>query len=116
MHGTVWRLWMESHNSRHVRSAVPSRFAARMPGPKCVARNVISCRRRKYGQSLDADDGLYESLGETVDPARQAISDESTAALRKQIERLPDDWRQALVLREYQGLAYKEIGELMGAS
>src|SRR5271170_539375 len=35
---------------------------------KSVARNVISCRRRKLGQSLDVDDGLMESLGQDMDP------------------------------------------------
>src|SRR5271170_5355263 len=30
---------------------------------KSVARNVISCRRRKLGQSLDADEMLSDSLG-----------------------------------------------------
>ncbi len=37
---------------------------------KSVARNVISCRRRKLGQSLDADEMLSDSLGEEHDPAR----------------------------------------------
>src|ERR1041385_4882321 len=41
---------------------------------KSVARNVISCRRRKLGQSLDGDEALYESLGEEVDPAERIIS------------------------------------------
>src|SRR5689334_3488538 len=36
---------------------------------KSVARNVISCRRRKLGQSLDADEAFHESLGEESDPA-----------------------------------------------
>ena len=32
------------------------------------------------------------------------------------IEALPDSWRQALVLREQQGLAYKDIAEMLGAT
>src|SRR5512146_423668 len=43
---------------------------------KSVARNVISCRRRKLGQSLDADEALMDSLGESQDPAEASISAE----------------------------------------
>jgi RNA polymerase sigma factor (sigma-70 family) len=83
---------------------------------KSVARNVISCRRRKLGQSLDADEGLMESLGAEQDPAEASISAETTARMRERIEALPDAWRDALVLREQQGLAYKEIAALLEAS
>jgi RNA polymerase sigma-70 factor, ECF subfamily len=83
---------------------------------KSVARNVISCRRRKLGSSLDADEAFMESLGSLQDPAERMISAETTAAMRAWIETLPDAWRQALVLREQQGLSYKEIAELLEAS
>ena len=83
---------------------------------KSVARNVISCRRRKLGSSLDADEALSDSLGSEMDPAERMISAETTAIMRQRIAELPDAWRQALVLREQQGLAYKEIAELLEAS
>ncbi|MCL2648379.1 MAG: sigma-70 family RNA polymerase sigma factor [Phycisphaerales bacterium] len=83
---------------------------------KSVARNVISCRRRKLGSSLDADEAFMETLGEEQDPAERMISAETTATMRAWIEALPTSWRQALVLREQQGLSYKEIAELMEAS
>jgi len=83
---------------------------------KSVARNVISCRRRKLGQSLDGDEALSDSLGENQDPAERIMNEETTALMRARIEALPDSWRQALVLREQQGLAYKEIAELLSAT
>ena len=83
---------------------------------KSVARNVISCRRRKLGHSLDADEALSDSLGEEQDPAERAIGEETRAVIRARIEALPDTWREALVLREQQGLAYKEIAETLAAS
>jgi len=83
---------------------------------KSVARNVISCRRRKLGQSLDGDEALSDSLGEIHDPSERIINEESTARMRARIEALPDTWRQALVLREQQELAYKDIAEMLGAS
>lgn len=83
---------------------------------KAVARNVISCRRRKVGQSLDADMVLLETLGQTADPSAAATMAETVASLRGAIESLPDIWRQALVLREQQGLAYREIAQMMDAT
>ncbi|MEI8194394.1 MAG: sigma-70 family RNA polymerase sigma factor, partial [Phycisphaerae bacterium] len=83
---------------------------------KAVARNVISCRRRKIGRSLEADEGLMDSLGTEMDPAQATMHAESTAILRERIEALPDNWRSALVLREQQGLAYKEIAETLQAT
>src|SRR5262245_46953216 len=83
---------------------------------KSVARNVISCRRRKLGQSLDGDEVLMDSLGETMDPSERIISAESTSIMRKRIEELTDNWRDALVLREQQEMAYKDIAETMKAT
>ena len=83
---------------------------------KSVARNVISCRRRKLGQSLDGDEALSDSLGAVQDPAERIINEETTSLMRTRIEALPGSWRQALVLREQQGLAYKDIAELLSAS
>jgi RNA polymerase sigma-70 factor (ECF subfamily) len=83
---------------------------------KSVARNVISCRRRKLGHSLDADEALSDSLGAEQDPAERAVSAETTAIMRARIEALPDSWRQALVLREQQELPYKEIAEMLSAT
>ncbi|MCL2640057.1 MAG: sigma-70 family RNA polymerase sigma factor [Phycisphaerales bacterium] len=83
---------------------------------KSVARNVISCRRRKLGASLDADEAFHETLGEEHDPSERIISAETTAMMRTLIEALPENWRQSLVLREHHDLSYKEIAELMEAS
>jgi RNA polymerase sigma factor (sigma-70 family) len=83
---------------------------------KSVARNVISCRRRRLGQSLDGDEALSDSLGAVQDPAERIMNEETTSLMRTRIEALPNSWRQALVLREQQGLAYKDIAELLSAS
>jgi RNA polymerase sigma factor (sigma-70 family) len=84
---------------------------------KAVARNVISCRRRKLGQSLDADDGaMLEMLGAENDPAERAMTAETMQQMRDRIAALPDGWRAALVLREQQGMAYKDIAESLQAT
>ncbi|MGC9258511.1 MAG: RNA polymerase sigma factor [Phycisphaerae bacterium] len=83
---------------------------------KAVARNVISCRRRKIGRSLDADDDLYDSLGTENDPAEAPLTAETVELIRRNIQQLPVAWREALVLREQQGMGYREISEILGAT
>ena len=80
---------------------------------KAVTRRVISCRRRKVGQSLDGDPALYESLGTDNDPAEGPITAETAAYLRRQMEALPDPWREVLVLREQQNFSYRQIAETL---
>jgi RNA polymerase sigma-70 factor (ECF subfamily) len=36
--------------------------------------------------------------------------------VRRHIAELPDSWREALVLREQQGMGYREISEVLGAT
>ncbi len=87
---------------------------------KAVARNVISCRRRKLGMSLDAEDSdgaaMVDMLGEERDPAEAYMTAETTARLRQWIAELPENWRMALVLREQQEMAYKDIAQTLQAT
>lgn len=87
---------------------------------KSVARNVISCRRRKLGKSLDLEDSegaaMMDMLGEDCDPAEAYMTAESTAQLRQWIEALPENWRMALVLREQQEMAYRDIATTLQAT
>ncbi len=83
---------------------------------KSVARNVISCRRRKLGKSLDADPATLESMGENNDPATVPMTREVIELVRKHMAALPHNWREAMVLREQQELGYREIADVMGAT
>ena len=47
-------------------------------------------------------------------PARQLELDELRTRVRKAIEGLPDREREVLVLREFEGLRYREIADLLG--
>lgn len=83
---------------------------------KAVARNVISCRRRRVGKSLDADEVLLATLGREDDPAETSIARETGDRLRNFIESLPAPWREVLALREQQGMGYREIAQTMNVS
>jgi len=48
------------------------------------------------------------------DPVRKVEQDELRERVRKAIESLPDRERETMVLREFEGLRYREIAELLG--
>ncbi len=83
---------------------------------KAVARNVISCRRRKLGQSLDADPAAMDSLGEDQDPAIIPMTREVIEMVQRYMASLPANWREAMVLREQQEMGYREIADTMRAT
>lgn len=53
---------------------------------------------------------------EASDPEQQLIQREQRHAVRRTLDALPAHYRQALILRQLQGLSYAEIGEALGIS
>jgi RNA polymerase sigma-70 factor (ECF subfamily) len=49
-------------------------------------------------------------------PCTKAVQQEEEHTVRQALERLPEDYRQVLLLRYEQGLSFEEIGEAMGRS
>jgi RNA polymerase sigma factor (sigma-70 family) len=58
----------------------------------------------------DADDRADVSL----DPEAQLIQQQTVEQVRRALEMLPTDFREVLVLRELEGLSYKEIAAIVG--
>jgi RNA polymerase sigma-70 factor (ECF subfamily) len=52
----------------------------------------------------------------TDDPLERMSQREQTDLLLRAIEALPETYREALLLSEYEGLTYDEIGKLTGTS
>ncbi|MBL8724104.1 MAG: sigma-70 family RNA polymerase sigma factor [Planctomycetes bacterium] len=91
-----------------------------------IARNVaISAhrsrraqKRRAVVQSLDAplgpdDDRLPQVAGRELDPAVAAGQQEFLGRVRAAVQELPDEFREAVVLRDMEGLAYEEIAMVL---
>ena len=93
-----------------------------------IARNqcVDHSRRQKHRKaaSLDApmagageenERTLLDVIpGNELRSDRQAISRELHIKLHRAIESLPDDQREVFLLREFQDLPFKDIGEIVG--
>jgi RNA polymerase sigma-70 factor (ECF subfamily) len=57
-----------------------------------------------------------DRAGPCLEPVGGMIGAETVARVRDAIDRLPEHFRAALVLCEYEGMAYVQIAEVLGAS
>jgi RNA polymerase sigma-70 factor, ECF subfamily len=79
-------------------------------GRRCTAREL----------SLGADGSVsgfnIELADDTTSPSGKAIKKEEAAALQAALDRLPDDYRQVLILRNCEHKTFQEIGSQMNRS
>ncbi len=83
-----------------------------------TAKNHLASRsRRPPSVDIDADDAdlgnIAEALKDEDDPEGALRQDELREAVAAAITALPGDLRSALTLREFDGLSYAEIAEIM---
>ncbi len=71
-------------------------------------------QRRREGRTTEAD-GIAETLESSAPaPDTLLLQEADRGLLRDAMEELPVEFREALVMRELEGLSYKEIAEVAG--
>lgn len=83
-----------------------------------TAKNHLVAQSRKNpANSIDAqeaeDYGASEWLKEFASPEREALASELESIIHKAMGDLPPDLREAITLREIEGLSYEEIAAVM---
>ncbi|GLQ29802.1 RNA polymerase sigma factor RpoE [Litoribrevibacter albus] len=83
-----------------------------------TAKNhLISRGRRPPGTDIDVDevhsDGGLSELKNIDSPEASLHKEQVEQTLKKALEGLPDDLRTALMLREFDGLSYEDIAQVM---
>lgn len=73
-------------------------------------------RRRALVRWLPFELGRMEPASPEPDAQRALETEEASGELRHAIARLPDRQRQALVLKQYEEMSYREIAETMGTT
>jgi RNA polymerase sigma-70 factor (ECF subfamily) len=85
-----------------------------------IARNQILLHWRRLGYQLEEqmeDEELVEIPGDTGrGPLTEILSRELSEKITAAIAQLPPLQREAIVLREYEGLAYQEIATITGST
>lgn len=83
-----------------------------------TAKNYLVSRGRKPpGSDIDAQEAEFlddgHGLKDIASPESQLLSDEIKATVLEAINTLPDDLKQAITLRELDGMGYEEIAVTM---
>jgi len=79
-----------------------------------VRRSALDLlRRNKPGRELNWDEKVREPQDDSPDPEQKLLDQSRGDKLRQAIARLAPEFREALVLREIEGLSYKEIGGVL---
>jgi RNA polymerase sigma factor (sigma-70 family) len=72
-------------------------------------------RRRRPQEVVDSfDEELHHAAADTPTPEELLLTEARQLRLRQALEALPVAWREVLILREIEGLSYKEIAEVAG--
>jgi RNA polymerase sigma-70 factor (ECF subfamily) len=83
---------------------------------RVVKNGALNAAKRK-GREARAYERWWRGEKDSAGAADEAvIKDESAEELRRGLELIPDKLRAVLVLKEYGGLSYKEIGRILGIS
>ena len=86
-------------------------------GINTAKNHIVSRGRRPANQDIDIADaeqyGHTEHLSDVDTPESLLLSDEIKQKVAEVIHKLPADLRQAITLRELEGLSYEEIAEVM---
>ena len=83
-----------------------------------TAKNHLVAQSRKSpANSIDVQDaedyGASEWLKEFASPEREALASELEATIHQAMGDLPSDLREAITLREIEGLSYEDIAAIM---
>jgi RNA polymerase sigma-70 factor (ECF subfamily) len=83
-----------------------------------TAKNhLVSRSRRPPGSDVDLEDAQYMDAGDALrdgeTPDSSLFGEELRATINEALDALPDDLRAAVTLREFDGLSYEEIAEVM---
>jgi RNA polymerase sigma-70 factor (ECF subfamily) len=99
------------------------RFASSLRGDDARAWLLAIVRNTWYGRlqkraatsevPASPEIAEHEPPDEGLDPEALAIQRQSVAQVRRALEALPADFREVLVLRELEGLSYKEIAAVI---
>ena len=80
-----------------------------------IVRNTWYSRVTRRPAAPDVAHGEHtqnDPLDESLDPEEQLLQQHTVTRVRSALEQLPVDYREVLVLREIEGLSYKEIAQV----
>jgi RNA polymerase sigma-70 factor, ECF subfamily len=82
-----------------------------------IVRNgcYSSHRRQRVRRVTDFDETVHGEDTVTPSPEQRAIDRDTSRRVRLAVEGLTPEFREVIVLREFEGLSYKEMADVMGS-
>ena len=82
-----------------------------------IVRNgcYSSHRRQRVRQTSDFEETVHGEDTMTPSPERRAIDRDTSRRVQRAIHGLTPEFREVIVLREFEDLSYKEMAEIVGA-
>jgi RNA polymerase sigma factor (sigma-70 family) len=71
-------------------------------------------RNRSAGATVGLEESLEDPIERSPDPEERLLISCDRDQVRQALEQLPSEFREAVVLREMEGLSYKEISTAIG--
>jgi RNA polymerase sigma-70 factor (ECF subfamily) len=102
---------------RAMRFASSLRGGDARPWLFAIVRNTWYSRRSMRGGSKEVavpNAGRDERADEALDPEEQLVQQDTVLRVRRALDALPVEFREVIVLREMEGLSYKEIADVLG--
>lgn len=82
---------------------------------RIVRNTCYDWRRRRYQPPTDSfDDDQHSSARPRSDPETLLLQTDDAALIAQALSRLPGHFHQLLVLRELEGLSYRELSDVIG--
>lgn len=101
---------------RALRGFAGFRGEAARPWLFAIVRNCCHDWRARRGAAAQAEnDGVEAVADEADDPEESLLRAGVSDGVRRTLSRLPEAFREVLVLREIEDLSYREIAEVVGA-
>src|ERR1700746_3010053 len=69
---------------------------------------------RRQKDAIEFDENLFSPDSRPLNPEEAVLQSDNSAMVRKALEQLPVNAREVLVLRELQGMSYREIADITG--
>jgi RNA polymerase sigma-70 factor (ECF subfamily) len=82
-----------------------------------IVRNTCySPRKQSAGRENETefDDEIHRPESETANPEALLERSRDSETLRRALQKLPEEFREALVMRELEGMSYNQIAEVAG--
>jgi RNA polymerase sigma-70 factor (ECF subfamily) len=71
-------------------------------------------RKANVAEGTRLNDGQDQRPDNALDPEERLLQQHTVGLVRAALEQLPVDFREVIVLREIEGLSYREIAEIAG--